>query len=30
VTLIVVTHAPDLAKRMSRVLEIREGHLVQQ
>jgi ABC-type lipoprotein export system ATPase subunit len=30
VTLIVVTHAPDLAKRMSRVLEIREGNLVQQ
>src|SRR5436853_4661406 len=27
VTLIVVTHAPELAKRMSRVLEIREGHL---
>lgn len=30
VTLIVVTHAPDLAKRMNRVLEIREGRLVQQ
>jgi ABC-type lipoprotein export system ATPase subunit len=30
VTLIVVTHSPDLAKRMGRVLELREGKLVQQ
>ena len=30
VTLIVVTHAPDLAKKMGRVMEIREGTLVQQ
>ena len=30
VTLIVVTHAPDLARRMGRVLEIREGRLLQQ
>lgn len=30
VTLIVVTHALDLAKRMGRVLELREGKLVQQ
>jgi lipoprotein-releasing system ATP-binding protein len=28
VTLIVVTHAPDLARRMSRVLELKEGRLV--
>ncbi|MDB6032119.1 MAG: transporter related protein [Verrucomicrobiales bacterium] len=30
VTLIVVTHSPDLATRMGRVLELREGKLVQQ
>jgi lipoprotein-releasing system ATP-binding protein len=30
VTLIVVTHAMDLAKRMSRVLELQDGKLVQQ
>lgn len=30
VTLIVVTHALDLARRMGRVLELREGKLVQQ
>lgn len=30
VTLIVVTHAMDLAKRMSRVLELQNGKLVQQ
>jgi lipoprotein-releasing system ATP-binding protein len=30
VTLIVVTHSTDLAKRMGRVLELREGKLVQQ
>jgi lipoprotein-releasing system ATP-binding protein len=29
VTLIVVTHASDLAKRMGKVLEIRDGHLIQ-
>jgi len=28
VTLIVVTHAPDLAQRMSRMLELKEGRLV--
>jgi lipoprotein-releasing system ATP-binding protein len=28
VTLIVVTHAPDLARRMGRVLELKEGRLV--
>ncbi len=28
VTLIVVTHAPDLARRMARVLELKEGRLV--
>lgn len=30
VTLIVVTHSPELARRMGRVLELREGKLVQQ
>jgi lipoprotein-releasing system ATP-binding protein len=30
VTLIVVTHSPELAKRMGRVLELHEGKLVQQ
>jgi lipoprotein-releasing system ATP-binding protein len=29
VTLIVVTHAPELARRMGRVLELKEGRLVQ-
>jgi ABC-type lipoprotein export system ATPase subunit len=29
VTLIVVTHAPDLARQMGRVLEIQNGQLVQ-
>jgi lipoprotein-releasing system ATP-binding protein len=28
VTLIVVTHAPDLAQRMQRVMELRDGKLV--
>ena len=27
VTLLMVTHAPDLARRMSRMLELREGKL---
>lgn len=30
VTLIVVTHAPDLARQMGRVLEFKDGQLVQQ
>jgi ABC-type lipoprotein export system ATPase subunit len=30
VTLIMVTHAPELASRMKRVLELRDGKLVQQ
>ncbi|MGV3531044.1 MAG: ABC transporter ATP-binding protein, partial [Chthoniobacteraceae bacterium] len=29
VTLIMVTHAPELARRMQRVLELRDGKLVQ-
>ena len=30
ITIVMVTHAPDLAKRMSRVLELVDGKLVEQ